>query len=77
MKLGPVTIGRLTIDAELRAFVESEALPGTGIESAGFWTGLEQIIAEFTPRNRALLAAARRTAGRHRCVVARTQGPAV
>src|SRR5690606_34771410 len=52
----PVTIGRLTIDAELRAFVEAEVLPGTGIEPQVFWSGLERIIAEFTPRNRALLA---------------------
>ena len=56
MKLGPETIGRLTIDAELRKFVESEALPGTGIDPQAFWKGLEQIIAEFTPRNLALLA---------------------
>jgi malate synthase len=48
--------GRLTIDAALRAFVESEALPGTGIEPAVFWSGLEAIVADFTPRNRALLA---------------------
>ena len=56
IKLGPVTIGRLTIDAELHAFVETEALPGTGIEPQAFWAGLEQIIAEFTPRNLELLA---------------------
>ena len=56
MKLGPETFGRLTIDAELRKFVESEALPGTGIDPQAFWKGLEQIVAEFTPRNLALLA---------------------
>ncbi len=55
-KLGPVTIGRLTIDAELHAFIEVEALPGTGIQPQVFWSGLEQLISEFTPRNLALLA---------------------
>ncbi len=56
IKLGPVAIGRLTVDAELRAFVENEALPGTGIEADRFWSGFETIIAEFGPRNLALLA---------------------
>lgn len=51
-----VAIGRLTIDAGLRAFVEVELLPGTGIEPAKFWQGLEALVAEFGPRNRALLA---------------------
>jgi malate synthase len=56
IKLGPVAIGRLTVDAGLHAFVEKEALPGTGIEAAKFWSGFEAIVADFTPRNRALLA---------------------
>jgi malate synthase len=56
MKPGPETIGRLTVDAELRTFVQSEVLPGTGIDPLSFWKGLEQTIAEFTPRNLALLA---------------------
>jgi malate synthase len=51
-----ISIGRLGVDAQLRAFVETEALPGTGIEAARFWTGLEALLAEFTPRNEALLA---------------------
>jgi malate synthase len=52
----PVSIGRLKIAAELHAFVEKEALPGTKLEPARFWAGVEAIIAEFMPRNRALLA---------------------
>ena len=51
-----VAIGRLKIDAALHAFVEKEALPGTGIDPARFWSGLESIVAEFSPRNRELLA---------------------
>ena len=52
----PITIGRLRVDAALHEFVEREALPGTGIEATRFWTGLESALAEFTPRNRTLLA---------------------
>jgi len=51
-----VAIGRLKIDAALHAFVEKEALPGTGLNPAKFWTALDAIVAEFAPRNRALLA---------------------
>jgi malate synthase len=52
----PITIGRLRIDSTLHEFVEREALPGTGVAAARFWAGVESILAEFTPRNRALLA---------------------
>ncbi|MEO6186374.1 MAG: malate synthase G, partial [Steroidobacteraceae bacterium] len=51
-----VAIGRLNIAAELHAFIEKEALPGTKIEPARFWAALEAVAAEFMPRNRALLA---------------------
>jgi malate synthase len=50
-----VNLGRLAIDAGLKAFVDNEALPGTGLDAARFWSGFEAIAAEFTPRNRALL----------------------
>ena len=46
----------LTVDDLLQAFVETELLPGTGIAPAGFWTSLEAILADFSPRNAALLA---------------------
>ena len=52
----PVSIGRLRVDSTLHEFVEREALPGTGIATSRFWAGVESILAEFTPRNRALLA---------------------
>ncbi len=51
-----IRIGRLAVAAELHAFIEKEALPGSGIEAAAFWAGLEAIVAEFGPRNRTLLA---------------------
>jgi malate synthase len=51
-----VKMGRLSIDAGLKTFLDQEALPGTGLDAARFWSGFEAIAAEFTPRNRALLA---------------------
>jgi malate synthase len=48
--------GRLAIDVGLKKFIDNEALPGTGVDAARFWSGFEAIAAEFTPRNRALLA---------------------
>ena len=47
---------RLTVDDTLKAFVEAELLPGTGVAADSFWGGLETILADFTPRNTALLA---------------------
>jgi malate synthase len=48
--------GGLGVDRELHDFIEHEALPGTGVEAAAFWDGLGRLAAEFTPRNRALVA---------------------
>ncbi len=45
----------LSIDPELRAFVEQEALPGTGIDADRFWNGLAGLIEELEPINRSLL----------------------
>ena len=46
----------LQVDAALAQFLESEALPGTGINPDAFWTGFAAIITDLTPINRALLA---------------------
>jgi malate synthase len=54
--LDRVRIGGLRIAPELHAFVVEEALPGSGIDPAAFWTGVEAIVAELMPRNRELLA---------------------
>jgi malate synthase len=48
--------GSIAIEAGLAAFLQQEALPGTGVEPTAFFAGLERIIADFTPRNAALLA---------------------
>ncbi len=46
----------LIVDELLHAFVEQELLPETGVAPAAFWTGMESILTDFTPRNAALLA---------------------
>ena len=46
----------LSVDDILAAFVETELLPGTDIAPAAFWASLERVLADFTPRNAALLA---------------------
>ncbi|MGR6328044.1 malate synthase G [Sphingomonas sp. XXL09] len=46
----------LQVDPGLVAFVESEALPGSGVAPGTFWDGLADLFARFTPDNRALLA---------------------
>jgi malate synthase len=46
----------LSVDNLLQAFVEDELLPGTGVSTASFWSSLEALLADFMPRNQALLA---------------------
>ena len=50
-----VQTGRLSVAQPLHAFVEREALPGTGISAAAFWSGLADLIHDFGERNRQLL----------------------
>lgn len=45
----------LKVAAVLADFIDSKALPGTGLETAAFWAGVADIYARFTPENRALL----------------------
>ncbi|MGZ3404738.1 MAG: malate synthase G, partial [Phenylobacterium sp.] len=47
---------KLSVDDILAGFIEAELLPGTGVGPATFWAALESILADFTPRNAALLA---------------------
>jgi malate synthase len=46
----------LQVATELYRFIEDQVLPGTGIESAAFWAGFDQIVADLAPKNAALLA---------------------
>ena len=50
-----VQTGRLSVAKPLHAFVEREALPGTGISVAAFWSGLADLVHDFGERNRQLL----------------------
>ncbi|PTQ72590.1 malate synthase G [Celeribacter persicus] len=45
----------LMVAQELAQFIETEALPGTGVTVAAFWEGLAEMVRDFGPRNRALL----------------------
>ncbi len=47
---------RLDIATELHDFIETQVLPGTGIDSGAFWNGFDAIVADLAPRNAALLA---------------------
>ncbi len=48
--------GGLKVATNLVQFVEQEALPGTGIDRAAFWSGFDAIVHALAPKNRALLA---------------------
>ena len=52
---GYTEISGLKVAEVLAAFIETEALPGTGISSNDFWPALSAFLHEFGPRNRALL----------------------
>ncbi len=45
----------ITIAPALRALVDTEALPGTGIDPAAFWSGYAGLLARFSARNIELL----------------------
>ncbi|KAA2214395.1 malate synthase G [Teichococcus oryzae] len=46
----------LQVAPVLRQFIETEALPGTGIEPAAFWSSMQAILSDLAPRNAELLA---------------------
>jgi malate synthase len=50
-----VTLEEITVDSGLYNFVNSEVLPGTGVQQRDFWHGFAVFVAEMTPRNAALL----------------------
>ena len=50
-----IEIDGLQIARELHDFVVDEALPGTGVEAAAFWSGFSAIVHDLAPKNRALL----------------------
>ena len=48
--------GAIEIDPILHDFIEREALPGAGVDPHAFWSGLERMLVDLAPKNRALLA---------------------
>ncbi|MBG9543735.1 malate synthase G [Cytobacillus firmus] len=51
-----VKTGSLQVAKELYEFINSEALPGSFVDQEQFWSGLEALINDLTPKNKALLA---------------------
>ncbi|MFA8438457.1 malate synthase G [Pueribacillus sp. YX66] len=50
-----VKVGNLQVAKVLYDFVNSEALPETGLDQDKFWADLDQLIADLAPKNKALL----------------------
>ncbi len=48
-------LGTLQVATVLHDLVVNEIIPGTGVEPAAFWNGMEQIVNDLAPKNRALL----------------------
>ena len=50
-----VTTNGLQVDRKLFDFVETRALPGTGVAPDAFWSGFAALIRDLSSKNRALL----------------------
>jgi malate synthase len=51
-----IPVHGLKVAASLKHFIDSEVLPGTGIDSTAFWKGFAEIVHDLAPKNAALLA---------------------
>ncbi len=51
-----IKVGNLQVADELYEFINANVLPGSQVNQEYFWAGLESIIKDLTPKNRALLA---------------------
>jgi len=50
-----MAVAGLQVANTLKAFIEMEALPGTGLDAAGFWPAYAGLLAVYAPRNAVLL----------------------
>ena len=48
--------GRLQVATVLHRFIETEVLPGSGLDAAAFWRGFDALAHDLAPKNAALLA---------------------
>ena len=44
-----VVVGNLRVAEPLYDFITNEALPGTGIDTQTFWSGVDKVVADPTP----------------------------
>ncbi len=51
-----VLVGALRVAKVLHDFVNDEVLPGTEIDPDTFWSGVDKVVADLTPKNQDLLA---------------------
>jgi malate synthase len=54
--MGTIEKAGIRVDKTLHDFLETEALPGTGVDAAAFWSGFASLIRDLAPRCKALLA---------------------
>lgn len=50
-----IQVGNLQVAQELYEFVNSKALPETGVEQEAFWAGFDQLVHDLAPVNKQLL----------------------
>lgn len=51
-----VAVGNLRVAKVLHDFITNEALPGTGVDPDSFWSGVDKVVSDLTPKNQELLA---------------------
>lgn len=54
--MGYISVGQLSIAADLYDFVNQELLEGLPLSSDAFWAGFDEAVHDLAPKNRALLA---------------------
>src|SRR5215510_5966660 len=52
IEISRVAVAKLQVARVLHDFIETEALPGSGVTSGEFWTGLATLIRDLAPLNR-------------------------